>query len=101
MFGLDSVPVVASTPTTRERVREAAGLTAGSIATIGTSKRARSDSTAIAVAVLHATTTAFAPCSTRKSVMLVARSITNCGERSPYGAQPESPTYKKCSCGSS
>ena len=79
MFGLDSVPVVASTPTTRDRVREAAGFTAGSIATIGMAKRARRDSAAIAVAVLHATTTAFAPAPARKSVMVIARSITNAG----------------------
>ena len=83
MFGLDNVPVVASTPTTRERVRDAAGLTAGSIATIGSAKRARSDSTATAVAVLHATTIAFASWLTRNSVMVIARSITNSGERSP------------------
>src|ERR1700676_1147886 len=54
-----SVWAVASTPMTPDLVDMAAGLTAGSIAIIGTVVSARNASTATPVAVLHATTTAF------------------------------------------
>ena len=49
---------------------------------------------AIAVAVLQATTTAFACCSIRNRVIAIARSVTNAAERSPYGAHPESPLLR-------
>ena len=83
MFGLDSVPVVASTPTTRDRVRDAAGLTAGSMATIGMRETRAKRLDRGAVAVLHATTIAFAPWRTRNSVIVIARSTTNAADRSP------------------
>jgi len=95
------VPVVASTPTTRERVLDAAGLTAGSTAIMGTLNSRRSDSTATLVAVLHATTIAFDLCSSRKLVIADARPVINAADRSPYGAHPESATYNRCSAGSS
>jgi hypothetical protein len=58
--GLAMVRRVASTPTIPVLVAAAAGFTAGSMATIGTGHRARSASTAMPVAVLHATTIALA-----------------------------------------
>ena len=64
-MGLSSVAVVAKTPTMPLLVVNTAGFTAGSMATIGKSNAARSRSTATPGTVLHATTTAFAPCATR------------------------------------
>ena len=61
-------------PTTRLRVALTAGFTAGSIAMIGKSKRARNSAAAAAVAVLHATTTAAAPWRRRNSVSASERS---------------------------
>jgi hypothetical protein len=57
---VESVCVVASTPTTLDCVVNAAGLTAGSMPMIGRSKRERSVSIAAPVAVLQATTIALA-----------------------------------------
>jgi hypothetical protein len=72
-FGLSSVTVVASTPTMPVLVLVTAGLTAGSMATIGRSKRARRRSTATPVTVLQATTAALTRCDTRKSITANAR----------------------------
>jgi hypothetical protein len=63
-----------------------AGLIAGSIPTIGIDHRARSASTLTPVAVLHATTMAFAPCATRKPTIACARSVIVSAGLSPYGA---------------
>ena len=52
------------------------------------------------VAVLHATTSALAPCATRKAAIASERSATTCSDLSPYGTKPESAKYSKCSCGS-
>jgi len=64
---------VASTPTTPERLRSTAGLTAGSMATTGRAWRARSRCAAAPLAVLQATTMALAPWASRKSLMARAR----------------------------
>jgi hypothetical protein len=76
-LGLAIVWLVASTPTTPDFVTDAAGLMAGSIATIGSDHRARSAPTATPVAVLQAATTAFAPCFTRNSTIAHARRSMN------------------------
>jgi hypothetical protein len=55
------VRVVANSPTTPALLSAAAGLTPGSIATTGSRLAARIASTTAAVAVLQATTSAFAP----------------------------------------
>jgi len=69
-----------------------AGLTAGSIPTIGTENLDRKVVIAAPVAVLHATTIAFAFRSTRNSVIATDLASTNCGDFSPYGTQAESAT---------
>ena len=80
---LASVTLVAITPTTPERVAAAAGFTAGSIATMGRENVWRSVSTAAPVAVLQATTIAFAPRPMSALVTAVARAWMNSPGRSP------------------
>ncbi|MOA22269.1 hypothetical protein D3C78_1428160 [compost metagenome] len=78
------VPVVASTPTTPLRVAAAAGLTAGSMPTMGSPGcRSRSSATAATVAVLQATTNALAPSPRRKSAICRQRSRMYSGLFSP------------------
>lgn len=99
-FALFNVPVVASTPTTPERVASAAGLTAGSIPTSGRSGYSRrSSAMPAAVAVLHATTNALAPCPNRKAAIVRQRSRMNSGLFSPYGTWPLSAKYSSDSLG--
>jgi hypothetical protein len=85
-FALVSVFVVARTPTTPDLVVAAAGLTAGSMATMGNVKVDRNESTATAVAVLQATTIDVAPWPMRNSTTERARCWTKAAGRSPYGA---------------
>ena len=82
-FSLASVWRVASTPTTPERVRCAAGLMAGSMPTMGTAKRRRNASSAALDAVLHATTTAFACRVSRNSLIATERASMNAAVLSP------------------
>ena len=84
---------------TPERVSRAAGFTAGSMATIEIAKRERRVWTATTVAVLHATTMAFAPSLTKNSAIASARFAMKLPGRLPYGAWPESATYSRSSPG--
>ena len=66
---------VANTPTVPLRVCATAGLTAGSMATMGSvGKRSRSWLIDKPVTVLHATTTAFTPLDSKKPTTFSARS---------------------------
>jgi hypothetical protein len=79
-----SVPGVAITPTTRDRVCSAAGFTAGSMPTKGTSGCcARRSFSAAAEAVLHATTTALQPRARSSAVIPSACRRTSSAGRGP------------------
>ncbi|MNC87880.1 hypothetical protein D3C83_36470 [compost metagenome] len=91
-LALAIVWLVASTPTTPDLVAATAGLMAGSMPTIGIDQSARSPSTLTPVAVLHATTTALAPCAERNPTIASARASIAAAALSPYGAWPESAT---------
>jgi len=87
-----NVAGIASTPTTPVWVYSAAGLTAGSMPTKGTSGNfSRKVFNAAAEAVLQATTINFASCASKKRVMPSEKLWICSIGRGPYGTCPWSP----------